>query len=546
MESKYELLLPEIIDKFFLHLTTKDLQKTRLVDKKWLQLSSKAFPRQGLLFDFNIPEKTVFSLQSVDLVYDRLLKIFKKGRDPVHCEHTLYKLYCASGSINQDFIHLLDNCEHWFSNYFYEADSFFLQYQLGHACMIGNLPLVKFLVENKACTLKPLFASFAAASGELALVEYILNSKCEVITEGYSNILRQAILSGEIGVLNYITQQCNLKPTSKNFISAIHSQSLEMVKHFHKTYNCTENDIPVDMTIMVPHNITLHLSKNVEIMKYLVEQMEWIPTGNQQNISPATWLNLNAYLTGMIEYVKYVERKFPYELENNFKLFMCFAVNDVGIFTHLLTKSNIAPENLSEHIDNNSSQDLLKNALLSGNTTMCKFLIETCKIQPKDENLHLDAAESGNLEMLKYLIEEYDYKIITRVLESAGYSTNLELISFLFTYCINNALDPAHLMTSNDENIASIIIHHFVKDKLVKPYDQMLEYVFSLYQKQKSTDTTGLIKCFIQYLISHNLKPTQDMINIAKEKNDEEMVAILENKNPKCIAESELSISMNR
>src|SRR5579871_2208243 len=120
------LQLPEETTKHILSfLSLQELQTAshthknanEFIEQECLSL----IPIRKLIDKFNIAYDTAHSLSSPDLVYQRLCKIMKsKNHSDVLCEGNtqLYQLYCASGIINDDFVHLLDNQQTWFKHYF--------------------------------------------------------------------------------------------------------------------------------------------------------------------------------------------------------------------------------------------------------------------------------------------------------------------------------------------------------------------------------------------------------------------------------------------
>ena len=74
-------------------------------------------------------------------------------------------------------------------------------------------------------------------------------------------------------------------------------------------------------------------------------------------------------------------------------------------------------------------------------------------------------------------------------------------------------------------------MHYCIINQFIMPDNTMLDYVFGYYDKYQAL-YTHLVKSFIHYLIEvHHLCPTQEMRDIANERGDEEMMAILNPQN---------------
>jgi len=489
------------------------------VRKKWEQEANILITKQALFAEFHVDEEVIASLKSPDLVYSRLCRIFKRGKVKFFKEYQLYQLYCAGCSINLDFIHLLDNDEKWFDDYFSCRHPFLLESSLLYANIIGNLDLVKYLVEKMDCKPKAIHVNAAAASGELALVKYLIEDKeCDVSRKDfYEDIFYNAIHSGKVEVLKYVAEKYNWQPPRGAIKTAVSSGRVEMVKYLHETYRLEVKKISF---------FDIQYSRNLLVIKYLLETAGWKPKSFRFGSCTPEEITATAYSMGMIEVVKYIEEKFPFPRAAMCEPILRSAIRsgDMDTINHLLSNENITPQKFKELIGA-EDQLFLELAFKSGNLDVAKFLLEECCLIPTKYELFGCAARSGSIELVCYLIEKYNYEITDYIFQNACLAINLELVSFLFhkIHNIDSSL-LSHLFTF--ENRFMVAYHLMIKENH-QPDEDMLNAAFIYYCTFKSSE---LMASFIQELISvYHLKPTEKMIETTIQRDDQKMLAILQN-----------------
>src|SRR5262245_57233113 len=97
-------------------LSNADFKSARATCKDWKYYADDVTTNrlQLLINEYNVPEKLIPTLKSPETVLKRLAKIFKRGKIEELDDNILYKRYCASGNIDENFLRLLDTNEIWF------------------------------------------------------------------------------------------------------------------------------------------------------------------------------------------------------------------------------------------------------------------------------------------------------------------------------------------------------------------------------------------------------------------------------------------------
>lgn len=460
-----------------------------------------------------IPIKIASSLKSIAIVNQRLHKILERGQVSYLNEHQLYQLYCAGDYINENFFHLLDNDVIWFKQYFSHADAFLLASSLKHACISGNIELVKYLVEKKGAQLNSNLVNLAVAAGNLDLVKYLIETKkCDVEREKGINVFYYANISGNVDVLKYLITQYDYLPDQLNIYdhrlsleTAVCSGSLDMVKFLHETFHLSD-----DISIFA-----IEHSRNLNLIKYVVETLKWSPKGTYD--SGNNELTEAAYAMGMLDVVKYVEEKFPCESLNSIALKNAIKSGNSDTFIHLLQKLNITTDFKNRIINANH---YLWEAVESGNLDIVKFLVEKCGLEPTAYYLMERAVESQSIKMINYL-KEHKHTITSNLFEKFCYNKNLELISMFYDQLAKSPWLNTFCMYED----TLLIVYDLITKKGYQPDQSMLDSAFFCYEF--SRDNT-MARAFIQYLSEvHHIKPSPSNIETLKKRNDHKLLDIL-------------------
>lgn len=510
-------------------LPLSDMQSAHLVSKDWHKAISPFLVKAQLRSQFHIPDATIFSLQSPGIVSRRLQKIFMRGKIEFLNEKILYRLYCASGSVDDDFVHLLDNDKQWFAQYFANRDIFFLQCMLSYACIMGHLDLVQFLIEKNGCQFNPLCFRYALASGELALVRYVQKKKKMIELhvnkkELWRELFHDALKSGNIELVQYMMSKNNWVPAPSECVSAVKSGRLELVKFLHEKH--------LFSTVYVRSDDLIH-ARNLALIQYMVEQVKWAPKSNEKNVA------LAAYETGVLNIVKYIDKKFP-EREEKIILPLIYAAKSGNLetFLYCLDKFNIKPAEFMQTIKIHEAREVLKNAVLSGNVDLVKFISEVCGCKfpsnaidergliSRSEDLLKTATRSNNVNMVLYLINEYEYKITGYVFNDVlSWGKNLALISMLADrYQINPKIIIGHPYNT------PFIIHHLIEKHYFHADETILRHAFVKYRRSSITQKDKFLP-FIKYLMNvKHIKPTEEMLELMRElPYDEDAAKIIRN-----------------
>jgi hypothetical protein len=476
--------------------------------------------RNKLITEFRINQSIVDSFHyrhSCERVYRRLTKIVNRGQVSFLKENELYKLYCVGGTINEDFLHLLDNNIAWFEDFFSDRDDFFLAAHLRYACIIGNITLVKYLIEQKDCKPDAKHVNLAAASGRLTLVKYLLeNQNCDAITSGGSDVFYYAVNSGRVKLLKYLMEKYNWKPSKASFGTAVSCGSYHIMNYLHETHGLTGEDI---------HLLSLGFSKSLPIIKYLVEVLGWRPADCEyNNMYVGRFLKKGsvsfvetAYQLGQLDTIDYVESLFPLE---TLKSCTCFTnaiqSGSVAALKHLMERYNVAPQQIKQWED---EQYLLLKGILSGNLDMVLYLVHEFDIKPTRKDLLKYAVESGSVSVVLYLTGNHGYEITPDLCNTAFYTGNLEMMTLILSRCSKPVESCVINYFCKDEKYL-ILVYQLLETGVIATNDSMLESVFSAYKHDEDKEQ---LRSFYHYLIqTHHLVPTEKMINWMAEKEQEQ------------------------
>ena len=535
--SQNPLFLIDTTEYIFAELSLGDLNNSRLVCRNWhndingLHLVEK----KKLQTEFNVPMSVVATLQSPHLVWQRLARIIKRGKIPHLPENKLYRMYCASGNFSEDFLHLLDTDEQWFEKYFAARDTFFLAYHLRHACIMGHLPLIKFLEEKKNCTLSGLHLSLAVASADLPAAEYLLTKRaCVPKREHTKNLYKHAFFSGSVEMLNFLAQRYGRQMVFADFVHAIKGGSVEMVKMMRETYNFPLKDIPV----------TAVRKSRSTVLKYLVGECGWVPEDRDISygtrvIYGADQLYLAACGMGQPNALAFVESMFALPMSSPEFVRAAFQAaaipGDLACLRHLKMLDLDPDHHLTDLLSGGDQQWILERVCESGDVASLEFLFLECAFSTTNgESLYKKAAGSGNLVIVDYIRCKVGADFSNAVFLAACRSENLELISELYQYAMNLAfinesedevLRKSYVMNlTADEirklcEISPLSLHYLITMKNFPVRQEMLDCVLALYGAlcdifhldiKDPAEADDLFQ-FAKYLIeSHHLIPSQE------------------------------------
>jgi hypothetical protein len=508
------LFLNDTLQNILVRLSMDDFNNAKLVCRDWNNLASGLESKRGLLTDFRINESVVDSLQcrhSHDRVYRRLVKIVNRGQNFLK-EYKLYRLYCVGGTINEDFLHLLDNNIPWFKHFFAGRDAFFLAEHLQYACIIGNITLVIYLIEQKDCKPDSTHVNLAATSGRLTLVKYLLkNQQCKAIRSGIEDIFFSALSSGRVKLVQYLIKKYHWEPSEEEFCISVSSGSYDLVKYLHETHGLQGERVTL---------FHIKCSKNLAIIKYMAEDLEWHPSDMHVDSFLKTGADRfvdTAYEMGMLDVIDYVESRFPLQfLKDSICFTNAMRSGSVAALKYLLKQYNAVPSTLKERADD---QYMLAKGILSGNLDMVLYLVNECGIKPTRGDLLQCAIESGNVSVVLYLIRTHGYEITPELCQSAFNNGNLELVTLLLSKC--NQPDKFHFINSLCKNEQYLMmIYHLLDTGIIIADESMLESVFSAYIEDEDKEQ---LHSFYTYLIqTHHLVPTEEMVNWMAAKEQEE------------------------
>lgn len=519
-------------------LSMNKLRKVKRVSKAWHKTVSDLTPIKKLMEDFNVVEDTAFSLTSPRLVYQRLAKIIERGRYPLSNEHVPYVTYCSSRQVDSVFVHLLDTGLDWFRHYFAERDTFFLFHHLVVACTIGNLELVKFLLEEKHCQLQAAHVYSAVGSGQLELVTYLFGKKgCQWNVKLGDDLFHAAIMSGNVLLMEYLQSKFIWDRQAEDFARAVHSGSLEMVKFMVGLKMFHVNAVNYD-------DFSPFIS--LSLIKYLVEELSMnILLFNLHGFVNACSIG---YTLGRIDVVKYFEECFLDPLVVNSRKWlqglMAVRSGDWATFQYFLKKiGNLknAPTTFTQFMNSAGLRldSVLSDAIQGGNLSIIKFMVEECKWSTQDIDLfhaaiqqhNLAAIRQHNLDVVRYAYAIQPREVTTDDLLaslSPMYYPSLQVITWLVEQCKN--IDYAKVSVKCIAQGYFMILHHLIEHAHFPVTHNMLADVFNGYLQVSNRDA-GL--AFMEYLINvHHLKPTQKMLDEVREKKDDTMLAILQKNVP--------------
>lgn len=385
------------------------------------QPSAALFP----FFQDQKPELTRCYSPTVQRLLEPILKTAHGYQEPER--YALFQLYCASGEIDPGFLQLLDNDTQSFDAYFKEAHQVLLEMSLSMACVMGHLPLVRYLLEVKACQLNDTHLLSAAKSGSYKLMLYFLNDCHYPMSHLLSDdSFRCALLlGGNLDLVTYLIKHHDLS-----------LEDLEKTRLFHALL--LSGDHPgLLMFITEKYKLTLagvHLPASVVVksgscamISYLIEVLHWHPCHRPGAIQglDADNLRREMYLAGDVKIVKLLESYFDIMPTRDTLRYAALSGN-VDTFKHCLCRINMKPSQLLEqsgqhplpelpiHHQLNPLQRLaaqqrddqhvlISNGVRSGSLSMIQFLVETCGLVITGPHYLTTALASKNMQMIDYV-----------------------------------------------------------------------------------------------------------------------------------------------
>ena len=512
----------------FNELSISELISARLACSTWRDQIDGYPPlwKNRLQTDFHIPERIASELQSPGLIYRRLARIVKRGKSPHLPDSKLYRMYCASGNINEDFLHLLDSDEKWFEQYFANRDTFFLAYHLCHACAIGSASLIIYLNKRKLRTLTSVHLNLALASDDIPSIYYVINKKGCAPKKNHRDVMnKHAVYSGRMEVLEFLANRYSKKLSDyvdfefcvRHFIHAVEAGNVEAVKFMRVSCRFPVNRVSVE---------DVEKSKSLNLLKYLLEECDWVPHERSGSVKPLfngvikSKLFQAAYRMGRIDIVEYLEAKYSRLLPFWHKeLFFAAAIpGDLTCLRHAQSLEPTAPLT-AQSFEAANRPHLLKGVCESGNLESLKFLLNECEFTATVQLLEY-AATSGNPTMVFFLMETFGYPLSREVSVAACKSENLDAIFTL--YPADQALTPNEI----HELITSIprCMHYLITKKNHPVNYKMLSNIFAEYchtshlsSPEERDERDDDLFHFAQYLIEvHHLSPSVIMRGLAE------------------------------
>ena len=266
-----------------------------------------------------------------------------------------------------------------------------LQEKLKLAAESGNLPLVKWLIDQKKLVPGPALVRTAAHAGNQNIVQWLINDKELNLDQA---ILYLAAEAGNLPLVKWLIDDKGMKPHQYVLYNAARSGNQSLVKWL------------IDVKGMKPDQ---------DVMKIAVES---------GNLPLAQWLTEEKGLKphqGMLGYAA--------------------GSGNQSLVEWLINKYKWEPH-----------QNLLVYAAGSGNKSLVEWLINKYEWKPH-QNLLVHAAESGNQFLIQWLIDEKKLVANGEVLKWAAYSGNQFLVNWLIddkgvtpdTSVLNEAIEGGHL-----------------------------------------------------------------------------------------------------
>lgn len=500
----HPLLLSDTLILVLKRLAVKDLEKAQIICHKWNDISSILYAER-LEKDFNISHETVISLSAPKIAYYRLMKIMERGKNKQLNEYHLHLSYISSGILDESLVHLLDNNKDWFAAHLANRDDFYLEKTFRYACIIGNKNLVAYLVEQKHCIPKPIHLQFAVASGQLELVKYLWDEKECIPNANHKDLINKAIISGNFPVLQYVQSKINWTPDETDIAASVLGGGLGVIQFLHQEYKLSGSNITF---YHVAH------SRNLRLLKYVVEQMSWEPRIEQLAFkgmglhTRVLCMVQSAYQTGLMEIIQYVESKYKPKLGIESIFEAALESGNLESLHHFLRKYQIKLSNLNQ----NSSQSYLAWAIKSGNLGMVKYLVDESKFIPTRKDLITYAIKAQSITIVEFLVDNYNYKITVSDLKSAISTKSLIMFDKLLEKSkFKDEIRLAQLCTAGTSEIA---IHHLLSVHHFKIDENDFNLFMSIIQNTK--DVAFGIRLFDYLTTAYDYQPTPEIIAIVE------------------------------
>ena len=274
--------------------------------------------------------------------------------------------------------------------YDFEVDDNLLRSPLCHACNLGRLPLVKYLIEECGCD------PSRTESGNPRKTP-----------------LRSAVLGDHLHIVKYLAAtKRTLFPSHGTtdltiVYHAVENRNLKMVKLLTQSLHCDLVNHSSDKILMAPLQLAAYIGE-LSILKYLVNSLNCDPTSGNEFYGEPIHL---AARSGHLDIIKYLVEE---------KSCQPSALDDEGLTPlhhasssgHLPTVKYLALQCHCDPLyDVPEFGTCLHAAAFSGRTDIIDFLVNSLKCDPNvegtDEGSHpIDyAAQCGHLQLVKYFVE---------------------------------------------------------------------------------------------------------------------------------------------
>ena len=321
---------------------------------------------------------------------------------------------------------------------------------LNIASKVGNLKIVKLIIEEKTQSEKDLALIEASKNGHLEIVKFLIDNGANIHTED-DGVLFEAVENDHLDVVKFLidngidildnTRILNTTLNNKNLdifnyllekgaiieneflCSAIISEKIDMVKLSIDKFNIKPKD--KDILLIVYNNDT-------KLLKYLLEKGLNI---NYENNS----LFLKAAFLGKFNIVKFLIDNDVSIKTNKYKVILNASKSEnLNLLEYLINNIEVDSSTDEEYLQQILNESLT-NALKTKNKKFINYLLKNtiANINSK-ENIDelIKVSRFDNLEEVKYLIENdvnYNHKYNEHLLMAAIFN-NIEIVKYLLDF----------------------------------------------------------------------------------------------------------------
>jgi hypothetical protein len=463
--------------------------------------------RYKLLNQFQLPYELLSELKSPAQVYRRLKIVIEQGkRDQFH-DYSLCQLFCASGNIDHDFVHLLDEDHAWFKRYFANKDPFFLKCHMLYAHLCGHESLINFLYHQLAVNDEPGYIYFAIQSGNLNLVKKMLVGRADFSANIAKNY---AIFSKNVSVFHFLATTYQLHLTFQDFSYALAQGSLSIAEYIY-------HHSPINLELLCADNVSA--TTDLPTFQYLFETLNWRP--RTENLAlELNQLHKIAYATGNIAIIDYIMEKFPTPA-NNIYLKYAAASGNVAIVNHCLQRLDLTIADLAS-LPQLIQKSMLLEAGHSGNVALLILLLEDAAIDLNQAPTLMEATiRSCNIAAIDYLQRCHEQALPKDALIMAIDEKNLMLATFIYNQHAPQARQLLYHKVYDETCLFSI--YHLIN--LGHRHDkQLFNAAFNQYHNHRERPLSRLFLSFLTSTQGYVL--TDKMITIITNLNDLSMLSI--------------------